>query len=139
MKRDDVFPSKYLKAADLNGKSVTVVIATATFEKLRGSDGKEQDKIVLSFRNHKKTFALNRTNFDAVTDIVGDDETDSWPGHRIELFADKTNMAGKTVDCVRIRAPAQRDLPKAKPVKASAPEQAPEQPLGEEMDDEIPF
>ena len=102
MKRDDVFPSKYLKATDLNGKSVTAVIERATFEKLKAPDGKEQEKIVLGFRNHKKTLPLNRTNFDAVTDIVGDDETESWPGHRIELFPDKTNMAGKTVDCVRI-------------------------------------
>jgi hypothetical protein len=29
MKRDDVFPSKYLKAADLNGKPVTVTIKSA--------------------------------------------------------------------------------------------------------------
>jgi hypothetical protein len=36
-------------------------------------------------------------------------------------------MAGKTVDCIRIRAPAQRELPK------------PKAPVADEMDDQIPF
>jgi len=139
MKRDDVFPSKYLKASDLNGKSVTVVIERASFEKLKAPDGKEQEKIVLGFRNHKKTLPLNRTNYDSVTDIVGDDDTESWPGHRIELFADKTPMESKIVDCVRIRPPAQHDLPKNKPVKSPAPVQTSAEARDEETDDEIPF
>jgi hypothetical protein len=41
-------------------------------------------------------------------------------------------MKGETVDCIRVRPPAQRELPKAKP-----PE--PKPPLADEMADEIPF
>lgn len=138
MKRDDVFPSKYLKASDLNGISVTVVIERATFEKLKAPDGKEQEKMVLSFRKHKKMLPLNRTNFDAVTSTVGDDETDNWPGHRLELYPDKTPMAGKMVDCVRIRAPAQRELPRPTAAEPPTPPAQPEDTLDEEPDDEGP-
>ena len=43
------------------------------------------------------------TNFDAVADICGAD-TDGWPGCQIELYPSKTQMGGKTVDCIRVRA-----------------------------------
>jgi hypothetical protein len=126
MKKDDVFPSKYLKCADLNGRPITVTIARAPLETLKNPEGKEQAKIVLYFTGAKKTLPLNLTNWDACAEVAGAD-TDDWPGHRIELYPAKTQMAGKTVDCIRIRAPAQRELPK------------PKAPVADEMDDQIPF
>ena len=39
-KRDDVFPSKYLKAADLGGKPLTVTIEDAPLEELKSAEGK---------------------------------------------------------------------------------------------------
>jgi hypothetical protein len=44
------------------------------------------------------------TNFDSVAGIAGDDETEAWPGTRIELYPTKTQMGGRVVDCIRIRA-----------------------------------
>ena len=44
-------------------------------------------------------------------------------------------MGGKTVDCIRIRAPAQGELP----TKKKASKAATRPPVAEEMDDEIPF
>jgi hypothetical protein len=132
MKRTDVFQSKYLNHADLNGKPINVMIERAPLETLKSPDGKEQTKIVLYFRGAKKALPLNATNFDACVDACGEDDTDRWPGHQIELFPAKTQMAGKTVDCIRIRPPAQRELPKQKP-----PEPEPS-PAGD-MNDVIPF
>ena len=45
------------------------------------------------------------TNWDAVAAIAGDD-TDDWPGHRVELYPTTTTLKGKPVDCIRIRAAA---------------------------------
>ena len=74
MKRDDVFPSKYLKAADLGGKPLVVKIGSAPLETLKSSDGKEQQKIVLYFLGGtKKVLPINATNWDSVCDISGDD------------------------------------------------------------------
>jgi hypothetical protein len=40
MTRDEVFQSKYLKAADLKGKPRIVKIESARYETLKGLDGK---------------------------------------------------------------------------------------------------
>jgi hypothetical protein len=131
-KRHEVFPSKYLKASDLNGKPITVVIEAAPLEALKTLDGKEQTKTVLSFKGAKKSLPLNATNWDAVAAATGEDDTDRWPGHAIELFPTTTPMQGKTVDCIRIRAAAQRELP-----KVNSP--APKPPVAHDVGDEIPF
>ncbi len=112
MKKNDVFPSKYLKAADLNGKPVTVTIERASYEALKTPDGKENSKTVLYFVGAKKALPLNLTNWDSVAEVCGED-TDDWHGCKIELYPDTTAMAGRTVDCIRVRAPVQRQLPKA--------------------------
>jgi hypothetical protein len=130
MKKDDVFPSKYVKAADLRGKSVVVEIDRAPLEKLKNTKGEEQVKVVLYFVKQKKALPLNLTNFDAVAAICGED-TEDWPGNRIELFPTTTTMAGKTVDCIRIRSPLSRERP---PMSRPA---APTPPA--DLDDEIPF
>jgi hypothetical protein len=133
-KRDDVFPSKYLKASDLNGKPVVVTIKEASMEKLKNGNGEEETKTVLYFEKAKKGLILNRTNWDKIADITGEDDSDNWPSHRVEMFPTTTEMKGKEVDCIRIRKPAQGELPKPK-----KPVVVPKPPLSEEMDDEIPW
>jgi hypothetical protein len=134
-KRDDVFPSKYLKASDLKGKPITVTIERAPIETLKSPDGKEETKTVLYFVGAKKTLPLNRTNWDSVAEITGEDDSDNWPGHKLELYPSTVEMKSKVVDCIRVRAPAQLELKKSKlPTKA-----APKQTLAQEMSDEIPW
>jgi hypothetical protein len=134
MKREEVFPSKYLKASDLGGKPVVVTIKDARFEILKGTDGKEQGKVVLYFNKTKKTLPLNRVNWDSVADILGDD-TDDWIGGKIELYPTTTEMAGKTVPCIRVRQPnGALSLKKAAP-----PEEEPPPPSDNDIRDEIPF
>ena len=41
MTRDEAFPSKYLKATDLNGKALCVTIERAPLEILKNPEGKE--------------------------------------------------------------------------------------------------
>ena len=94
MKRDEVFLSKYLKAADLNGRPVTVTIKSAPYETLKNPEGKEQGKTVLYFVRGKKALPLNIVNWDSVAEICGDD-TDAWPGHQIELYPTVTQMGAQ--------------------------------------------
>jgi hypothetical protein len=132
MKKDEVFPSKYLKCADLHGKPIAVTIERASFETLKSPEGKEQNKIVLSFRGAKKALPLNLTNFESCEEICGVD-TDNWPGHTIELYPTKTQMGGKTLDCIRIRHPEQREF------KEPPQPPQPKPTLAEEVDDSIPW
>jgi hypothetical protein len=137
-KRDEIFPSKYLKAADLEGKAIVTTIVSAPKETLKTPDGREDTKTVLYFRSAKKTLPLNRTNWDSVADICGDD-TDTWPGCQIELYPTQTEMKGKVVDCIRIRAPAQDDFVTAT-AKAASPTKRPvKKPPSDDIDDVIPF
>jgi hypothetical protein len=141
-KRDDVFPSRYLKAADLEGQSLTVMIERAPLEMLQNPEGKEQSKTVLYFKGHKKIFPLNVTNWDSVVDITGEHDSDRWPGHRIELYPTTTKMGAQTKACIRIRPPAQPELTKQKPVAPKPPKKggaAAKPTLAEELDDEVPF
>jgi hypothetical protein len=126
MKRHEIFAEKYLKCAHLKGKPATLTITAAPYETLKNRKGEEQ-KIVLSFAETKKTFPLNMTNFNSVADMCGED-TDDWPGKKIEVYPTTTQMDGKMVECIRVRSPAQRELP-ATPLKPPPPDE----------DDEIPF
>jgi hypothetical protein len=128
-KRNEIFPSKYLKASDLAGKPLVVEIERAPTETL-GSGGDADKKTVLYFRNGVKPMPLNMTNWDAVAAIAGDDSND-WPGHRLELYPTTTELKGKVVDCIRTRAPQQKEQkPKAGPAVP---------PADNDMDDDIPF
>ena len=131
MKRDDLFPSKYLKCADLKGKPRVVEIEHAPIETLKNPKGEEQRKVVLYFKGAKKALPLNLTNFDAVAEITGSDETNDWPGTRIELYPATTMMGGKVTDCIRIRPP-QAGLP-------ASPPPPPKPAVDPELDQEIPF
>jgi len=139
-KRDEVFPSKYWKASDLKDGPRTFKIERAPIETLKSPDGKEERKTVLYFEGAQKLLPLNRTNWDSTADICGDD-TDDWPGHKIELYGSTTSLKGKTVACVRVRAPTQRQLPMQRPkaAKTTKANTKAHPTVAEEMDDEIPF
>ena len=126
--RNEIFPSKYSKPDDLAGKPLEVAIKDAPTETL-GSGNDAEKKTVLHFLNGVKPLPLNMTNWDAVAAIAGDNTKD-WPGHRVELYPTTTELKGKVVACIRIRAPQKEQKPKAGP---GVP------PTNGELDDDIPF
>jgi hypothetical protein len=131
MKRDDLFPSKYLKCADLKAKPRIVEIDQAPVEMLKNPKGEEQRKVVLYFKGAKKALPLNLTNYDSVAAIAGTDETNEWPGTKIELYPTTTMMGGKITDAIRVRPPhgGLQITPPLPPKPAVDPE----------FDQEIPF
>jgi hypothetical protein len=104
MNRNDLFPSKYLKAGDLKGQPTTLTIKSANVAALKNMQGDTEDKLVLAFVDQPKKLVCNKTNYDSVADLYGD-ETDAWPGKKIEVYPSKANLAGRVVDAVRVRAP----------------------------------
>jgi hypothetical protein len=130
MRKHDIFPSKYQSAADLGGKPHVLEIASAPLETMT-NNGTEQRKVVVYFKNAKKRLPLNLTNFDAISAIAGTDETDDWPGTRIEVYPTTTEMKGETRPCIRIRAPSAPEPQLVPKAKSKQPEPS--------LDDEIPF
>lgn len=101
MRMNDAFPSKFLKAADLNGVAVKVVISSVTFEDI----GDDAEKPVMRFEGKAKGLVLNITNAKMVEAYHGE-EMDNWAGKQIELYPTKTSFRGEVVDCLRIRVEA---------------------------------
>ena len=97
MKIGSAFPSSYLKADDLNGHRVTVVIDSVEMESLG-----EDQRPVAYFQGKQKGLVLNKTNSNMITEIAGTDETDDWHGVKIVLYSTKTDFQGKRVPCIRV-------------------------------------
>jgi hypothetical protein len=102
MKISQVFPSKYLTAADLNGKSFTLAIKAVTLEEMVTHDSKKVQKPVAWFEKAQKGFVMNSTNAHIVVALYGDD-TDGWIGKRITLYPTKVRAFGEMQDCIRVR------------------------------------
>jgi hypothetical protein len=103
MKYDDLFPSRFIKASDLSGKPLDVVIKSLKIESMKDMNGGNVDKPVLSFVNQTKSMVLNKTNAGLLVELHGN-ESDNWPGKRIQLYPTKASLGGRSVDAVRIRS-----------------------------------
>lgn len=120
--------SNWLKAADLqNGKPVVTISNAEVRENTYNGETKKQ--IVLSFEGKEKLLGLNVTNARRIADLLGTTDFHEWIGFSIKLYVDKTEVEGRTVDCIRIfpELPAQV-TEKAKAAVASS-----------SNDDDIPF
>ncbi len=150
MNIDSAFPSRYLKAGDLGGKTVRLKITGMSIEAV----GKEKEnRPVLSFNGTEKTLVLNKTNANTITTLYGR-ETDNWIGKDIDLYAAQVEFQGQIGPALRVRGvaqarPGQTTVP---PIGAKvggtvtghldAPSPASEADYGtlsDELDDEIPF
>jgi hypothetical protein len=99
----DVFPSKWLKVEDLNGKRITVTIDRVEFEMV-GQPAER--KAVVYFKGKDKGLCLNKTNANSIHFITGSDDTDDWTNERIVVYPSQTEYQGKRVGCIRIDPPA---------------------------------
>jgi len=100
MKAIDLCPPPHLCAEELEGRDVSVVIDSVGF----GEVGEEKKtKGIIFFKEHGgRGLVLNRTNLSRIIELHGDD-TDQWAGKSITLYPSETELAGKTVDCIRVR------------------------------------
>ncbi len=135
---NDVFPTKYLSAADLQGKTVRLTIASVVVESLgQGSD--QQRKPVAYFRGKQKGLALNKTNSNTIANVYGC-ETDNWVGAEIDVYPAMVDYQGRQVEAIRLkvvplRAATAPAAPAAQP--AAAPRYDERNPPPH--DDDIPF
>jgi hypothetical protein len=108
------FPSKYIKAADLNDKEHLLTISGVKIEDV-GGQGSEEDKPVIYFVGKSKGCVLNRTNAMAIASKYGDD-TEEWVDKPVNVYPDTTMFQGKMVDCIRMRVPAAPADPNEDPI-----------------------
>lgn len=119
MNINKAFPSKYLKASDLDDGPLTVKIKDVVIENI--GQGQDMDeKVVIHFYNQKPMVA-NKTNCKTITNILGSSDTDEWIGKSITLICAEVEFGGETVPAIRVS----KKLPGASAGK-SAPKQSSE-------------
>jgi len=112
-----LFDQNYLRWFSLCGYPALVEIVSVTREELtlRGGAKKKSPVIVLKQIDGKieamKPLVMNRTNMDLITEFLGR-KPSQWIGHQIVLYQDETKLKGKTVPCIRVRAPKPKHNPK---------------------------
>ena len=125
MRISAAFPSEYLKASDLSGRQVDVVISHVEMR-----DVGDDHKPVLFFEGKQKGVVLNKTNANNISIAYGDD-TDEWTGKTVTLYEAMVDFQGRSMAAIRIRA-------KAAPVRAAKVKHETENPAPHDADD-IPF
>jgi len=143
---NDLFPSKWLTAADLKGQSMAVTIEKIELETMKGRDGKpDETKPVVFFEELDKGMVCNKTNAGTIGKFYGDN-TDDWIGERITIFPTKVNYGKELVDAIRVdtqlpRKPKKNGTPAS--AKQAEPEPEPSAPLvrtgKDALNDDIPF
>lgn len=104
------YPSEYVKAADLKGKDVTVLIDHLEFENLVMVGGKRDRKVTvhlksLSGKKIEKRWVVGKTVLRQIRDALGG-ETDigKWSGGKVTMYPTTCRGAdGKMVECIRVR------------------------------------
>lgn len=130
MQLNEVFPSNFLKADDLQGRDVPVVIATAGLEQI----GNNERKLVLTFQGKNKGMICNKTNANRIAFLHGT-ETDNWIGKEIILTVDMVDFQGRVVPAIRVKpARPKVSVPIRKIVAAPGPA-----PTPEDQGEDIPF
>ena len=130
-----VFPSTYVKAADLQGGKVIVTIDHVLIEDVGG-----EQKPVVYFRGKDKGLVLNKTNATAISGIYGV-ETANWPGGAITLFSTQTEFQGRPCACIRVEMTAPQ-VPAPPQQAHTAQQQTPAVPPvdeGHDSEEPIPF
>lgn len=96
MNINELYPSNYLKASDLNGRKVKVTIKGVETEQLG-----DKSKAIVYFVGKDKGLACNKTNAMVIASAYGP-ETAGWSGKDIYLYPTKVNMNGQMVDAIRV-------------------------------------
>src|SRR5690242_17185039 len=100
MKASNAFPSPFLKADDLQGRDVPVTIAGVAMEEI-GQGAQKSVKPVISFFGKEKGLVCNKTNWNTIIKLHGD-ETDNWEGKKIILSPREVEYQGEMVLSIRV-------------------------------------
>jgi hypothetical protein len=110
MKIFDAFPSKYLKAADLQGNQIKAIMEHVMMEEIKDPKDPDDAKVlpVLYFRGVPKGLVLNKTNAKAIALGYGQ-ETEDWRDKPLILFSAVVEAFGDTMDAIRVKLLRKQD------------------------------
>jgi hypothetical protein len=98
---NEMFPSRFFRAADVPKRGLTLVIENVTEEEVNGDGEGKQKKWALKFKNEDQLLVLNKTNGTILAEAFGPD-TESWIGKAITLRTEKVSFGGRLTDGIRV-------------------------------------
>lgn len=100
-----VFLSDYLGSCDLDeGKDIKAVIKSVSIRKVKGSDGKEQERNVATFIDTKlKPMILNATNCRVVKKFAKSPFINDWNNIPVQIYVKEVKAFGETTEGLYIR------------------------------------
>ena len=109
---DQLFPGRFMKAGEFQGKDVTLTVSDIELEELPQEKGGDKPRGILSFRETKKKLVLNRTNGECIKGMFGRNPQE-WIGKRVTLFPSEWNGE----PCIRVKGSPELAAPMAVEVK----------------------
>jgi len=134
MNMNEVYPSKYIKAADLQGREITVTIDRVEMEVL-GEGANQQNKPVIYFQGKDRGLVCNKTNSNSIVAAYGFESND-WRGKQIVLFSEWVEFRGKSDWAIRVRPPG-APIASTNTFPPDRDQEQTAEPVS--IDDEIPF
>jgi hypothetical protein len=104
---DDIYGSKFLGAADLNGQRKRVKIVDTEVSELREKDGSTKRKYIVWFETEDKALVLNKTNALRLAQAFGK-AREGWNGAVIELYSEMTSLGKEGIRLRPVRPPQQQ-------------------------------
>lgn len=106
---DLLFPTEYIKAADLHGREVTVIVDRVEMEPLVMAGGKRERKPVVHMKSAKgrplsKRWVIGKTVAKQIAEATGERMVDRWAGKAVTMYPTTCRgKEGKEVECIRVR------------------------------------
>jgi len=103
----EVYPSKWLRAVDLQGRPARVQIVAVDVQDFRQRDGSQEARIVISFARKHRRLVCNRTQAQALAEILGTEEFERWIDRDVILAPGRAPNGQQTIV---ITAPAPLEI-----------------------------
>lgn len=87
---DELYPGRFLKAGELQGKKVTLTIESIEMEELEGEGGKKM-KPIFAFRETNRQIPWCKTNGICMKEMFGPEVQAHWVGKRVTFFPTEWN------------------------------------------------
>lgn len=121
---DALFPGRFIKAGEMDGKAVTLTIKEVYLDHIEGEDGREKPQAVVTFSETPREWALNKTNGQCLKALFGE-HVDGWLGKRVTLYPER-DSSGLSDSGVCLRVKGSPEIAKAITVEIKLPRRKPQ-------------
>lgn len=97
MNINNVFPSKYIKNSDLQGRKIKLKISEVRIEEV----GQGDTKPIIFFEGKEKGLVMNKTKAGILSGAFGP-ETEGWRGKEVGIFPTRVMFGDQMVDSIGI-------------------------------------